>query len=164
MLLCANTHTHINTHTDGHHVLTLDSSAEMALVQLEVLNQIEEETGKKIMDMFEWKVASGIGGFLLLAMIYSKPSHIHGPSQIWCMSVFPLSHAYSITVHIESIIFTSKHHTENKSIPELRILYFQLWQRLFEVKDTNGKMKELERYAVEVFGSSLRMSDNNESK
>ena len=32
------------------------------------------------------------------------------------------------------------------------------------MKDPNGKMKELERYAVEVFGSSLRMSEKQESK
>ena len=58
--------------TVGHHVLTLDSSSTMALVQLEILSQIEEATGKRIPEIFEWIVASGIGAILLLAMIYCK--------------------------------------------------------------------------------------------
>ena len=42
----------------------------MALVQLELLNQIEKATGKKITDLFQWIVASGIGGLLILLMVY----------------------------------------------------------------------------------------------
>lgn len=44
----------------------------MALVQLEVLTQLEKATGKKTTDMFEWIVASGVGGFLMMAMVYCK--------------------------------------------------------------------------------------------
>ncbi len=53
-----------------HLILSLDSSSTMALVQLEVLNQLEKTTGKKITDIFEWIVASGVGGFLMMAMVY----------------------------------------------------------------------------------------------
>ena len=56
----------------GHLILTLDYSSTMALVQLEVLSQLEKATGKRIVDMFEWIVASGVGGFLMMAMIYGK--------------------------------------------------------------------------------------------
>lgn len=44
----------------------------MALVQLEVLNQLEMATGKRIVDLFEWIVASGVGGFLMMAMVYGE--------------------------------------------------------------------------------------------
>ena len=59
--------------TAGEHlILSLDCSSTLALVQLEVLHQIEEVTHKKIPDLFEWIVASGVGGFLMMVMIYSK--------------------------------------------------------------------------------------------
>ena len=51
-------------------MLCLDNSSTMALVQLELLHQIEKATGKKITELFEWIVASGIGGLLMLVMIY----------------------------------------------------------------------------------------------
>ena len=44
----------------------------MALVQLELLHQIEKATGKKITELFQWIVASGIGGVLMLVMVYGK--------------------------------------------------------------------------------------------
>ena len=56
----------------GHLILTLDHSSTMALVQLEMLNQLEKVTGKRIGDIFEWIVASGVGGFLMMAMVYGK--------------------------------------------------------------------------------------------
>ena len=42
----------------------------MALVQLELLKQIEKATGKKITDLFRWIVASGVSGLLMLVMVY----------------------------------------------------------------------------------------------
>lgn len=44
----------------------------MAIVQLEILHLIEKATGKKITELFHWIVASGIGGLLMLVMIYGK--------------------------------------------------------------------------------------------
>ena len=44
----------------------------MALVQLELLNQLERATGKKITQLFQWIVASGLGGLLMLVMVYGK--------------------------------------------------------------------------------------------
>ena len=51
-------------------MLCLDNSSTMALVQLELLHQIEKATGKKITQLFQWIVASGIGGLLMLVMVY----------------------------------------------------------------------------------------------
>ena len=56
----------------GNLVLCLDNSSTMALVQLELLNQIERATGKKITELFQWIVASGLGGLLMLVMVYGK--------------------------------------------------------------------------------------------
>ena len=47
----------------------------MALVQLELLHQIEKATGKKITELFQWIVASGIGGLLMLVMVYGTLLH-----------------------------------------------------------------------------------------
>ena len=51
-------------------MLCLDNSSAMALVQLELLNQIEKATGKKITELFEWIVASGLGALFILLMVY----------------------------------------------------------------------------------------------
>ena len=56
----------------GGWMLCLDNSSTMALVQLELLHQIEKATGKKITELFQWIVASGIGGVLMLVMVYGK--------------------------------------------------------------------------------------------
>ena len=53
-------------------ILCLDSSSDKVVVQLEVLNRIELMTGRKITDLFEYVVGSGIGGLLILAMVYGK--------------------------------------------------------------------------------------------
>ena len=53
-------------------MLCLDSSTDKVVVQLEVLNRIEMMTGRKITDLFEYFVGSGVGGLLLLAMVYGK--------------------------------------------------------------------------------------------
>ena len=52
----------------------------MALVQLELLHRIEKATGKKITELFQWIVASGIGGLLMLVMVYGMSQCQH---HIW---------------------------------------------------------------------------------
>ncbi len=65
-------------------VLSLDYSSTMALVQLEILNQLEIVTGKRIVDLFEWIVASGVSGFLMMAMVYGKhASNGHIGQDLW---------------------------------------------------------------------------------
>ncbi len=60
------------SHSAGSLVLCLDSSAEKTVVQLEILNRIEKLTGRKISELFDYMVGSGIGGLMLLAMVYGK--------------------------------------------------------------------------------------------
>ena len=63
----------------------------MALVQLEVLNQLERVTGRKITEMFEWIVASGVSGFLVLAMVYGEK----GRGGVWFEGV---ANAFSLSL------------------------------------------------------------------
>jgi len=44
----------------------------MAVIQLEALSQIEQASGKRTVEMFDWIVASGVGAFLVMAMVYGK--------------------------------------------------------------------------------------------
>ncbi len=107
----------------------------MALVQLEILNQLEKVTGKRIVDLFEWIVASGVSGFLMMAMVYGKHA-----SNDW-----PRSMVLSVSA--------------NKSIAELRRIYFCLRERVFSGQEPAERGRELERFAVEIFSNSKRMSD-----
>lgn len=76
-------HANLNTDTTlaGGWMLCLDNSSTMALVQLELLHQIEKATGKKITELFQWIVASGIGGLLMLVMVYGTLYYLQ--YQIW---------------------------------------------------------------------------------
>ena len=53
-------------------ILSLDSCGGMAVIQLEALSQIEQATGKRVIEMFDWIVASGVGALLVMAMVYGK--------------------------------------------------------------------------------------------
>ena len=50
-------------------ILSLDSSGGMAVIQLEALSQIEQASGKRTIETFDWIVASGVGAFLVMAMV-----------------------------------------------------------------------------------------------
>ena len=60
----------------------------MALVQLELLHRIEKATGKKITELFQWIVASGIGGLLMLVMVYGMSQCQHHIRLIECHFFF----------------------------------------------------------------------------
>lgn len=47
----------------------------------------------------------------------------------------------------------------NKSISELRRIYFRLRERVFSGQEPAQRGMELEKFAVEIFSSSKRMSD-----
>ncbi len=51
-------------------MLSLDSAWETAILQLEVLHQLEEHTDRRMVDTFDWIVASGAGALLVMAMVY----------------------------------------------------------------------------------------------
>ena len=57
---------------NGDRVLCLDGGGIKGLILIELLSCIEEVTGKKIIDLFDWFVGTSTGGILALALVYSK--------------------------------------------------------------------------------------------
>ena len=56
----------------GDRVLCLDGGGIKGLILVELLFCIEEITGKKIIDLFDWFVGTSTGGILALGLVYSK--------------------------------------------------------------------------------------------
>lgn len=54
----------------GSRLLFLDGGGIKGLVQLEVMRQLEEVTGRKIIELFDWIIGSSIGGILALGLVY----------------------------------------------------------------------------------------------
>ena len=54
----------------GSRILFLDGGGVKGLSQTECLIQLEEATGRKITDLFDWIVGTSIGGIFALAMVY----------------------------------------------------------------------------------------------
>ena len=53
-------------------VLFLDGGGIRGLVQIEVLMQLEEQTGTRIVELFDWIVGTSTGGIITLAMVYGN--------------------------------------------------------------------------------------------
>ena len=56
----------------GDRVLCLDGGGIKGLVLIEMLMVIEQITGKRIRELFDWIVGTSTGGILALAIVYSK--------------------------------------------------------------------------------------------
>lgn len=56
----------------GSRLLFLDGGGIKGLVQLEVMRQLEEATGRKITELFDWIIGSSIGGILALGLVYGE--------------------------------------------------------------------------------------------
>lgn len=56
----------------GDRVLCLDGGGIRGLILIELLSAIEEITGAKIVDLFDWIIGTSTGGILALAIVYSK--------------------------------------------------------------------------------------------
>ena len=56
----------------GSRILCLDGGGVKGLVQIEMLRQIEQRTGKRIVELFDWIVGSSTGGIIALALVYGK--------------------------------------------------------------------------------------------
>lgn len=54
----------------GSRMLFLDGGGIRGLIQIEILRQIEEKTGRKITELFDWIVGSSTGGVVALALVY----------------------------------------------------------------------------------------------
>ena len=56
--------------SNGCKILCLDGGGVRGLVQIEMLRQIEQKTGKKIVNLFDWIVGTSTGGIIALALVY----------------------------------------------------------------------------------------------
>ena len=56
----------------GDRVLCLDGGGIRGLILIELLSAIEETSGAKIIDLFDWIIGTSTGGILALAIVYSK--------------------------------------------------------------------------------------------
>ena len=56
----------------GSRMLFLDGGGIRGLVQLEILSQIEEKTGRKIIELFDWIVGTSTGGIIALGLVYGE--------------------------------------------------------------------------------------------
>ena len=56
----------------GSRILFLDGGGIKGLVEIEVLMQLEEATGRKITDLFDWIVGTSTGGIIALGLVYGE--------------------------------------------------------------------------------------------
>ena len=56
----------------GSRILCLDGGGIRGLIQLEVLGQLEKETGRKITELFDWIIGTSTGGIIALGLVYGK--------------------------------------------------------------------------------------------
>ena len=56
----------------GSRVLFLDGGGIRGLVQIEILVQLEERTGQKITELFDWIVGTSTGGIVALGLVYGE--------------------------------------------------------------------------------------------
>ena len=61
---------------NGSRILCLDGGGVRGLVQIEILRQIEQKTGRKIVNLFDWIVGTSSGGIIALALVYGMLIHI----------------------------------------------------------------------------------------
>lgn len=59
----------------GSRILFLDGGGMKGLIQIEILSQLEEQTGRRITELFDWIVGTSTGGIIALALV-------HGVSRI----------------------------------------------------------------------------------
>ena len=56
----------------GSRILCLDGGGMRGLIHLEVLRQLEEQTGRRITEMFDWIVGTSTGAIIALGLVYGK--------------------------------------------------------------------------------------------
>ena len=56
----------------GSRMLFLDGGGMKGLVQIEILSQLEEQTGRQIIELFDWIVGTSTGGIIALALVHGE--------------------------------------------------------------------------------------------
>ena len=56
----------------GSRILFLDGGGLRGLIQIEILEQLERRTGRRITELFDWIVGTSTGGIIALGLVYGK--------------------------------------------------------------------------------------------
>lgn len=54
----------------GSRILFLDGGGIRGLIQIEILEQLEKKTGRKVTELFDWIVGTSTGGIVALGLVY----------------------------------------------------------------------------------------------
>ena len=126
----------------GSRILFLDGGGMKGLVEIEVLSQLEEQTGRRITELFDWIVGTSTGGIIALALV-------HGMMLVLYSFCTGLDCLYNF-------IFVG-----NKSLEEVRRFYFKLKDDIFgnSIASLNFNTEELQRFLQDIFGEKQKMND-----
>jgi predicted acylesterase/phospholipase RssA len=58
----------------GAKILSLDGGGMKGLIEVDVLDQLVQETGREIPELFDWVVATSTGAIIILGLLYAKKS------------------------------------------------------------------------------------------
>lgn len=56
----------------GSRILFLDGGGIRGLIQIEILEQLEIRTGRKVTELFDWIVGTSTGGIVALGLVYGR--------------------------------------------------------------------------------------------
>ena len=56
----------------GSRILFLDGGGIRGLIQIEILEQLERRTDRKVTELFDWIVGTSTGGIVALALVYGN--------------------------------------------------------------------------------------------
>ena len=62
---------------DGQRILCLDGGGLKGLILIEVLIRIEQLTGRKIIELFDWIVGTSTGGVIALGLVYGESNVLY---------------------------------------------------------------------------------------
>ena len=65
----------------------LDGGGMKGLVQIEALVQLEEATGRRITELFDWIIGTSTGGIVALALVYGTTLYSIYVELAWCIVV-----------------------------------------------------------------------------
>ena len=85
----------------GSRILSLDGGGIRGLVQLKILMQLEEATGRKVTDLFDWIIGTSTGGIITLALVYGESLN----EKILCHKAKNCNFHVSSTYHIRISCF-----------------------------------------------------------